>query len=141
MDSKLLKEILGLGDEFDLDEKALDKLKEYGFNFSEGDNMPKMTEAQMQRFKEEMKIKELKQKELLERPLEANLFKAPKLEQDHGLTTLCTINTYGYSEKILRLTEVFLPTKDDEVIRQRMDKYNRDKMPNLKQHLETSVLE
>ena len=38
MDSKLLKEILGLGDEFDLDEKALDKLRgEFGLNFSEGD--------------------------------------------------------------------------------------------------------
>lgn len=60
------------------------------------------------------------------------MFKAPKLTQDHGLNTLFTSNSQGF----LRLTEVFLPTKDDEIIRQRMDKYNRDKMPNLKQHLE-----
>ena len=38
----------------------------------------------------------------------------------------------GYSEKLLKLTEVFLPMEPDNKIRDRMDAYNRAKMPHLK---------
>jgi hypothetical protein len=59
----------------------------------------------------------------------------------HGLTQICQLNVQGYAEKILRLTEVFLPSKDDEAIRHRMDVYNRIKMPSLKNMVDKSVLE
>ena len=50
----------------------------------------------------------------------------------HGLAELCNIQILGYSEKLLKLTEVFLPMASDNKIKDRMDAYNRAKMPHLK---------
>lgn len=50
----------------------------------------------------------------------------------HGLAELCNNQILGYSEKLLKLTEVFLPMASDNKIKDRMDAYNRAKMPHLK---------
>jgi hypothetical protein len=63
------------------------------------------------------------------------------VQRGHGLTELCQLKTKGYSEKILRLTEAFLPPRyepgqDRQMYNQdkaRMDEYNRARMPHLKQ--------
>lgn len=59
----------------------------------------------------------------------------------HGLSELCTVSINGGKERVLRLTEVFLPTKADEKVRRMMDAFNRVKMPHLKNSLDEHVLE
>lgn len=64
-------------------------------------------------------------------------YRQPDIQRGHGLTELCQLKTKGYSEKILRLTEAFLPPRQepgqDRQDKARMDEYNRDRMPQLKQ--------
>ena len=145
MDNKVFKELLGLDDDLELDEKALEGLKNMlknELNFGESD-LPKLTEEQIKKIKEEQKWKEELQKVLLAKPKDPNyqVFKQQKHHAGHGLTQLAQLNVQGFAEKILRLTEVFLPSKDDEPIRHRMDVYNRIKMPSIKNTVEKSVLE
>lgn len=145
MDNKVFKELLGLDDDLELDDKALEGLKEMlknELNFGELD-LPKLTEEQIKKIKEEEKFKEELQKMLLQKPKDPNyqVYIKQKHHTGHGLTQLCELSVSGDTEKILRLTEVFLPSKEDEVIRNRMDAYNRIKMPSLKNNLDKSVLE
>ena len=53
-----------------------------------------------------------------------------------GLSTLCQLQTTagkGPSEKVYRLTELFQPNEYDERIRQKMESYNKYKMPVFRQ--------
>ena len=57
-----------------------------------------------------------------------------------GLSTLCSLQHHsqtaaskGSSEKVYRLTELFQPNEYDERIRQKMESYNKYKMPVFRQ--------
>lgn len=123
-----------------LDEKGLEFMKNKArLHFGEEEEV-KLTE------KEEKELERLRayQMRLLEQPHEVkDLWKQTHTEGEtgHGLSELCTVETNGIRERILRLTEVFLPTKADEKVRRMMDGFNRMKMPFLRNSLADHVLE
>ena len=119
MDNKLFMEMLGLTGDHELahlDDKALDSLKSALFNeLGLSHDTVKLTDEQIKKMKEERIFKEQFQKKLLDQPLNDSIFKHDKgPKQGHGLTQLCHLNVQGYSEKILKLSEVFMPPKDDD---------------------------
>jgi len=118
-DSKqLLREILGLDDALGLDDRALGALQ--GMLKSRGGMgfLRRAAESEPESEDEELAAEE-----------EERLAKG---KSGHGLTELCWLYTRGMPEQVLRLTEVFLPKPDDHIIRQKMEKYNKVRMPNLK---------
>ena len=60
------------------------------------------------------------------RASQGNLFKKDpnEVKKDSGLTELCQILNRGYNEKILRLTEVFLPTLKNDKVLSKVKSYN-----------------
>jgi hypothetical protein len=116
---QLLREILGLDGDLELDDRALEGLQ--GMLKSRGgiDFLKKAVESEPESDNEDLAAEE------------AN--KNAKIKAlGHGLTSVCKIFTKGTSEEILKLTEVFLPKPDDHIIKQKMQKYNSVRMPNIK---------
>jgi len=156
----MVKELLGLiGDEFaglGLDDKAIEGLRDMlqskgELNILKEDGTSAVLEgaqaeaamqaidgARMEQLKKEQKERAEAQRKLLLEPgsgPQAGQSKNKDTQRIDSLTQLCQIHIKGYSERVLRLSEVFLPPPNNP-FRACMDAYNRDKMPSLRSSLD-----
>ena len=136
MDNKTFKDMLGLGDDYT--EENVQFLKGQMKDLF-GDEK-ELTPEQIEILKEKIK----KQKELFEADARGqemqDEFGAPEVEHvaTHGLPEICDIlitdenNGRTFKEKIYKLSEVFLPQNNENKIKDKLEAYNRAKMPYLK---------
>ena len=148
-DLEQLREMFGFfGEEFaNLDDAALEFLRDVldskGDNGMAEDGSKVLDSEEAQKVKEQVLKEQQERAELQQRLLrgiESGDGRRPpnkRKDREHqdNLTELCQISIKGYSERVLRLSEAFLPPPNDP-FRGCMDAYNRGKMPSVGSNLD-----